>query len=121
MYKLFGILKRPEGVSLEEFHRWWLEEHATLVKRFPGLKKYTINLTTSGDQRYDGVAEVDQGGLPSTVLRRYERYNWAGKKSRDTQQAALLSGDCCVLCESSTRRLIPVSLFPVHHHMFLGK
>jgi uncharacterized protein (TIGR02118 family) len=58
MYKLFGILKRPEGVSLAEFHRWWLEEHATLVKRFPGLKKYTINLATTDNQRYDGVAEV---------------------------------------------------------------
>lgn len=58
MYKLFGILKRPEGVSLEEFHQWWLKEHAVLVKRFPGLTKYAINLMTSGDQRYDGVAEV---------------------------------------------------------------
>jgi uncharacterized protein (TIGR02118 family) len=58
MYKLIGILKRPAGVSLEEFHRWWLQEHATLVKRFPRLKKYTINLATDGDQRYDGVAEV---------------------------------------------------------------
>lgn len=58
MYKLFGILKRPEGVSLEDFQRWWLTEHSTLVKRFPGLKKYAINLATSGDQRYDGVAEV---------------------------------------------------------------
>jgi len=58
VYKLIGILKRPNGVSVEAFHQWWLQEHATLVKRFPGLKKYAINLTTSGDQRYDGVAEV---------------------------------------------------------------
>ena len=58
MYKLIGILKRPEGVSIEAFPQWWLQEHATLVKRFPGLKKYAINLATSGDQRYDGVAEV---------------------------------------------------------------
>jgi len=49
MYKLFGILKRPEGVSLAEFHRWWLEEHVTLVKRFPSLKQYTINHRTTED------------------------------------------------------------------------
>ena len=58
MYKLIGILKRPEGMSIEVFHQWWLQDHATLVKRFPGLKKYSINLSTTGDQRYDGVAEV---------------------------------------------------------------
>jgi uncharacterized protein (TIGR02118 family) len=58
MYKLIGLLKRPAGMSLEEFHHWWLNEHATLVKRFPGLKKYIINLAMSPDQRYDGMAEV---------------------------------------------------------------
>jgi uncharacterized protein (TIGR02118 family) len=58
MYKLIGLLKRPDGMSLEEFHHWWLNEHALLVKRFPGLKKYAINLAASADQRYDGMAEV---------------------------------------------------------------
>jgi uncharacterized protein (TIGR02118 family) len=58
VYKLIGILKRPEGVSVEAFQRWWLQEHATFVKQFPGLRKYAINLTITGDQRYDGVAEV---------------------------------------------------------------
>ena len=51
MYKLIGLLKRPDGMSLEEFHHWWLNEHATLVKQFPSLKKYAINLATSTDQR----------------------------------------------------------------------
>jgi uncharacterized protein (TIGR02118 family) len=58
VYKLIGILKRPDGVSVEAFRQWWLREHATLVKKFPGLKRYAINLATSADQRYDGVAEV---------------------------------------------------------------
>ncbi len=58
MYKVMGILKRPDNMSIEEFRQWWLEEHANLVKRFPGLKRYAINLSTSGDQRFDGVAEV---------------------------------------------------------------
>lgn len=58
MYKYLGMLKRPEGVSLEDFHKWWLQEHAVVVKQFPGLKRYVINLTTTADQRYDGVAEI---------------------------------------------------------------
>ncbi len=58
MYKVIGILKRPDDVSIEEFHKWWLEEHANKVKKIPGIKRYVINLTTSGDQRFDGVAEV---------------------------------------------------------------
>jgi uncharacterized protein (TIGR02118 family) len=58
VYKLIGILKRPDGVTAEAFHKWWLEEHSLRVKRWPGLKKYTINLATTDDQRYDGVAEV---------------------------------------------------------------
>jgi hypothetical protein len=30
VYKLIGILKRPDGVTVEAFHKWWLQEHATL-------------------------------------------------------------------------------------------
>ncbi len=58
MYKVIGILKRPEGMHIEDFRRWWLEEHAPKVKQWPGLKRYCINLPTTDDQRYDGVAEV---------------------------------------------------------------
>jgi uncharacterized protein (TIGR02118 family) len=58
MYKIIGILKRPEGVSMEDFRSWWLQEHSSYVKKWPGLKRYAINLSTDGDQRYDGVAEV---------------------------------------------------------------
>ena len=58
MYKVIGILKRPDGVSMADFRTWWLEEHANYVKKWPGLKRYAINLSTSDDQRYDGVAEV---------------------------------------------------------------
>jgi len=58
MYKLIGLLKRPEGMSLEDFQRWWLTEHSTYVKRFPGLKRYVINISTTPDQPFDGMAEV---------------------------------------------------------------
>ncbi len=58
MYKVMGILKRPHGMSMPDFRKWWLEEHAPKVKKWAGLKRYCINLAITGDQRYDGVAEV---------------------------------------------------------------
>lgn len=58
MWKLIGLLKRPEGLGMDEFKTWWLEEHAAKVKKWPGLVKYHINLSTTEDQDFDGMAEV---------------------------------------------------------------
>ncbi len=58
MFKVVGILKRPEGMDFEAFKTWWLTEHAPKVKQWPGLVEYRINLCTTPDQDYDGVAEV---------------------------------------------------------------
>lgn len=58
MYKVIGILKRPDGMAFEDFRRWWLDEHAPRVQQWPGLTGYTINLALSGDEEFDGVAEV---------------------------------------------------------------
>lgn len=58
MYKVLGLLKRPEGMTVEEFRGWWLEEHAPKVKKWAGLKAYNINLTLADDAPFDGVAEV---------------------------------------------------------------
>ena len=58
MFKVIGILKRPEGTSFEEFRRWWFEEHAPKVKRWPGVVGYHVNMAVSPDEEFDGVAEV---------------------------------------------------------------
>jgi conserved hypothetical protein len=58
VYKIFGILKRPENMPFDEFKSWWLNEHAPKVKKWKGLLKYKINFCTSGSQDFDGVAEV---------------------------------------------------------------
>lgn len=58
MFKLIGIIKRPHDMAFEDFKQWWLTEHAPKVKVWPGLVKYSINLCTTPDQAYDGVAEV---------------------------------------------------------------
>ena len=58
MYKIFGILKRPENMPFDDFKSWWLNEHAPKVRKWKGLFKYRINFCTSPDQDFDGVAEV---------------------------------------------------------------
>lgn len=58
VYKLFGILKRPENITPAELKTWWLEEHSHKVSKWPGLVRYCINLSVTDDQRYDGLAEV---------------------------------------------------------------
>lgn len=58
MYKVLGIIKRPVGMDFEAFRTWWLTEHAPKVQRWPGLVRYHINLATTPDQVFDGVAEV---------------------------------------------------------------
>lgn len=58
MFKILGIIKRPEGMEFETFKTWWLTVHAPKVQRWLGLVKYHINLCTTPDQPFDGVAEV---------------------------------------------------------------
>ena len=58
MYKVIGIIKRPQGMAFDAFKTWWLTEHAPKVKKWRGLVKYHINLATTADQTFDGVAEV---------------------------------------------------------------
>ncbi len=57
MFKVVGLLKRPKGMAIEEFKNWWLKDHAEKVKKWPGLKRYHINLSVTADQECDGMAE----------------------------------------------------------------
>ena len=58
MFKVIGIIKRPATTDFAAFKTWWLTEHAPKVQQWPGLVKYHINLATTPDQLFDGVAEV---------------------------------------------------------------
>lgn len=61
MVKMVSLLRRPEHEPLGEFHRWWLEVHAPLAKKIPGLRKYVVSLVESvmaGDSDWDGIAEL---------------------------------------------------------------
>jgi hypothetical protein len=67
MIKVMWFLKRAEDLSLEEFHRWWMDVHVPEVveAKRPYLKKYVANLPRpddlpgkpNHDADWDGVAE----------------------------------------------------------------
>ena len=63
MVKLFFFIKRKEGMSLEDFHRHWREEHSKLVTEHTGqyLLRYEQNHRLPadyerGEPEFDGVA-----------------------------------------------------------------
>lgn len=64
MIKSIVCFKRKPGMSIEEFRRYWLEEHPKVVTALPGLRRYVQShpvLSGYRDGRespYDGVAEV---------------------------------------------------------------
>jgi uncharacterized protein (TIGR02118 family) len=63
MIKVFAMLRRRAGVSREEFHRWWLDEHVPYVVKLPNLRKYRVCLVTGstsheGREPWDGIAEL---------------------------------------------------------------
>lgn len=62
MVKVMALLKRKEGITFEEFSRYWRERHAPLVlKTLPGLRRYVQNHAlrlSKGEPPFDGVAEI---------------------------------------------------------------
>lgn len=58
MFKAIILLARAEGTSREEFREWWLERHAPLARRLPGLRRLVFNLVDTEGAPYDGVSEL---------------------------------------------------------------
>ena len=44
MLKNFSLMKRKEGMSLDEFRKWALEEHVLLGEKIPGMRQYRMNV-----------------------------------------------------------------------------
>lgn len=61
MQKLIVLLHRREGMSTEEFHRYWREAHAPLLLRLPDLQRLVFNygqVSWTGEQpAFDGISE----------------------------------------------------------------
>jgi uncharacterized protein (TIGR02118 family) len=82
MIKLVFVIRRREDLPLEEFHRYWLEEHGPLASSLLealGARRYVQTHTLGGDhnaalaasrgtdEAYDGLAEVWWDSLEALV------------------------------------------------------
>jgi uncharacterized protein (TIGR02118 family) len=63
MVKAFNFFKRKQGLSVEDFRKYWLNEHAAIIRAIPELRKYTASITLPSAYRnreplYDGISEA---------------------------------------------------------------
>ena len=63
MIKVVSVLQRKVDTSVEDFQRYWLHEHAAIVTRLPGLRRYVQSHTLlsgyrKGTPAADGIAEL---------------------------------------------------------------
>jgi uncharacterized protein (TIGR02118 family) len=59
MYRIMSFLQRRPDLEQAAFYNWWLNHHAPLVVKVPGLKRYRISLpAVPQDSTFDGVAEL---------------------------------------------------------------
>jgi uncharacterized protein (TIGR02118 family) len=63
MVKCMTLLKRKPDVTVADFRRWWVEEHAPAMAKFAPIRRYvlcpTINLAYAvAEPRWDGCAHI---------------------------------------------------------------
>jgi uncharacterized protein (TIGR02118 family) len=61
MFKMMILLKKKPTLTDEEFVNYWLETHAPVAKKMPGLRKYVVNVVKRPPNRepdFHGVVEL---------------------------------------------------------------
>jgi uncharacterized protein (TIGR02118 family) len=61
MFKLIILLTKKQAMRDEEFVRYFLDVHAPLAKKMPGLRRYVVNIVQKPPNRepdYHGAAEL---------------------------------------------------------------
>ena len=61
MFKMVILLKKKPTYTEEQFAKYWLEMHAPLAKKMPGLRRYVVNIVKRPPNRepdYNGVVEL---------------------------------------------------------------
>lgn len=59
---VFFVTKRPEFQNWDEFRNYWVNSHAPIAAKMPGLCKHTVNPILPDQPRqgipFDGIAEL---------------------------------------------------------------
>ena len=92
MIKAIYFIKRKPGMALEDFRKYWLEEHAALVLKVPGLVKYVQSHTMDSGYRkhepiYDGIAALwyeNLDDMRKTAKRRSVARRWPTTRNSST-------------------------------------
>lgn len=90
MVKIAIILFRNEQ-TLEEQHRWWIEEHAPMARTMPGLRSYTINLSARGEEGEEpAIAGTDYLEFDDwdAAMRAYNSPEWAAARAHTAASGA---------------------------------
>ncbi len=70
MVKQIFLIKRKTGITFEEFRKYYLEQHAPLVKEcFPEIRHYKINfaLQRGKETPLDAITEISWDNLESII------------------------------------------------------
>lgn len=94
MIKVMWFLKRAEHLSLAEFRRWWIEEHAPDIAadQRPYLKRYVVDVRIADDSPFLGrpAEEFPWDGVAEQWFETLEDYNAVyGRRNRPTRADTL--------------------------------
>jgi uncharacterized protein (TIGR02118 family) len=93
--KVISLLKRKEGMSLEEFRHWALEEHPQLGKKMPGMRHYRMS-----------VLLEDNPALPADAVSEMWFDDMAARNAAfGTDEGKAAAADAIAHCSSRTHLL----------------
>jgi uncharacterized protein (TIGR02118 family) len=61
MIKRIGLIRRKSALTQEQFESYWLNTHAALARKLPGLQRYCVNLLERerfAELGFDGFSEL---------------------------------------------------------------
>jgi uncharacterized protein (TIGR02118 family) len=88
---MIEIILFRNHMTLGEQQRWWIEEHAPIARKMPGLRGYFINLAGHGEG--DGEPEIcgtDTLSFDSweTAMAAYNSPEWKAAREHTRQSGA---------------------------------